>query len=247
MKPSIFLAGAAAVVAIAGCNSKPGDAKSNVEAPVKWEQVAPPKGGDWTMVVNATPAGGFMMGNPNAKVKLVEYGSLTCPHCREFDEQGMPALIDNYIKKGLVSLEFRNFVRDQFDMAASLVARCGGPDRFFPLTRALYADQSVWIQKAIDQPEKQQALQSLPPNRIFVEAANLAELPQWAAQRGLPSAQANACLANETEVTKLVQMQSDAVSNFNVPGTPAFVINGKLVENSANWPSLEPEIKKALR
>jgi len=103
------------------------------------------------------------------------------------------------------------------------------------------------MQKAIDQPEKQQALQNLPPNRIFVEAANLAELPQWAAQRGLPSAQSNACLANEAEVNKLVQMQSDAVANFNVPGTPAFIINGKLVENAASWKALEPEIRKALR
>ena len=91
MKPPVFLAAAVAVVAIAGCNSKPGDAKTN--AAVKWQQVAPPKGGNWTMVVNATPAGGFMMGNPNAKVKLVEYGSLTCPHCKAFDDEGVPTLI----------------------------------------------------------------------------------------------------------------------------------------------------------
>src|SRR3954463_15313398 len=117
MKPSVFLAGAIAVVAIAGCNSKPGDAKTN--APAKFEQVRPPKGGDWTMVTNATPQGGFMMGNPNAKVKLVEYGSLTCPHCREFDEKGVPTLIGTYIKSGQVNWEFRNYVRDSFDIAAT--------------------------------------------------------------------------------------------------------------------------------
>ena len=51
-----------------------------------------------------TPEGGFLMGNPNAKVKLVEFGSLTCPHCAEFEEQGGKPLVDNYVKKGLVQL-----------------------------------------------------------------------------------------------------------------------------------------------
>ncbi|MCA1653471.1 MAG: DsbA family protein, partial [Sphingomonadales bacterium] len=88
--------------------------------------VAAPNGGDWTTVVSRTPAGGFVMGNPNAKVKLIEYGSLTCPHCAEFEEKGGKPLIDNYVKKGLVSFEFRNFVRDPYDITAALIARCGG-------------------------------------------------------------------------------------------------------------------------
>lgn len=246
MKRSQFFIAAAALLATAGCNGA-GGGNEAANAPITAEPVAPPQGGDWSKLVSATPEGGFRMGNPDAAVKLVEYGSLTCPHCASFDEEGLPALTENYVKKGLVSLEFRNFVRDQFDIAASLLARCGGPDRFYPLVRALYADQEEWMQKAIGQPEKQEALQNLPPSRIFVEAASLAGLQQWAAQRGLPSAQANTCLANEAEVNKLVQMQSDAVANFNVPGTPAFVMNGKLVENASAWSTLEPEIRKALR
>ena len=246
MKRNHLVAAAAAILATAGCGGSGGNNEA-ANAPITAEPVAPPQGGDWSKTVFATPEGGFRMGNPSAAVKLVEYGSLTCPHCAAFDEEGMPALVENYVKKGLVSLEFRNFVRDPFDIAASLVARCVGPERFFPLARALYTDQSAWMKKAMDQPEKQQALQSLPPNRIFVEAANLAGLQQWAAQRGLPSAQANACLANEAEVTKLVQMQSDAVANFKIPGTPGFLINGKLVEDAANWEALEPKIREALR
>ena len=72
------------------------------------------------------------MGNPNAEVKLVEFGSMTCPHCAEFDEQGGKPLIDNYVKNGQVSFEFRNFVRDPFDMTASLIARCGGAKQLLP-------------------------------------------------------------------------------------------------------------------
>jgi len=248
MKPSMFLASAAAVVAIAGCNSKPGDAKSNAEAPVKWEQVAPPKGGDWAMVVNATPAGGFMMGNPNAKVKLVEYGSLTCPHCREFDEKGVPALVDKYVKSGQVSWEFRNYVRDPFDLTASLIARCNGAKSFFPLMRAFYKDQVAWVTKIQETPQAQlEALQNLPPNQEFLQAAKFAGFPEWAAARGVPAAKSAQCLSNENSINQLVQMTGDATNQFpNFPGTPTFIINGKMAENTATWELLEPQLKKAL-
>ena len=243
MKRTHLMTAVAAVLALTACG-KGGDADTN--APITAEPVAPPAGGDWSKTVVATPEGGFQMGNPDAAVKLIEYGSMTCPHCAEFEEEGMPALVENYVKKGLVSFEFRNFVRDRVDLAASLLARCGGKDRFFPLTKAIFADQKTWFQRVIDNPQAEQAASSLPPSQIFVELAKVAGLQEWAAQRGLPSAQANACLANENEQNRLVQLQTDAVATYNVPGTPAFVINGKLVEGS-NWQLLEPKIREALR
>ena len=248
MKPSLSLAGAMALVAVAGCNSKPGDAKSNADAPVKWEQVAPPRGGDWTMVVNPTPAGGFKMGNPNAKVKLVEFGSLTCPHCREFDEKGVPTLVGKYVKSGQVSWEFRNYVRDPFDLTASLIARCNGAKSFFPLMRAIYKDQSVWVGKIQAVPQAQlEGLQNLPPSQQFVQAAKFAGFPEWAAARGVPVAKSNQCLSNENSINQLVQMTGDATNQYpNFPGTPTFVINGKMVENTATWELLEPKLKAAL-
>src|SRR6185436_6210996 len=103
MKPSLFLACAAALVAVAGCNSNEGNAATGGAAAVK---VSPPKNGDWSTIVTETPAGGFLMGNPNAKVQLIEYGSLTCPHCREFDETGVTPLIEGYVKTGKVGYEF---------------------------------------------------------------------------------------------------------------------------------------------
>ena len=247
MKPSLFFAGAVAVVAIAGCNSKAGDAKTN-DAPVKWEQTAPPKGGDWTMVVNPTPAGGFMMGNPSAKVKLVEYGSLTCPHCREFDEQGVPTLVDKYVKSGQVSWEFRNYVRDPFDLTATLVARCNGAKGFFPLARALYKDQPDWVGKIQATPQAQlEQLQNLPPTQQFVQAAKFAGFNEWAAARGVPETKLTQCLSNEGSINQLVQMTGDTTNELpNFPGTPTFVINGKIVENTATWALLEPALKKAI-
>ena len=104
------------------------------------------------------------MGNPKADVKLIEFGSMTCPHCAEFEEQHGEQLIGTYVKSGRVSYEFRNFVRDPFDLAASLIARCGGPERFFPLTRQLFVDQRNWTAKLQDIPQDQiEALQNLGP------------------------------------------------------------------------------------
>ena len=69
----------------------------------------------------------FVMGNPNAKVKLLEIGSLSCPHCKAFDDEGVPTLIENYVKPGKVSWEFRPYViHGPIDMAANLVIRCNG-------------------------------------------------------------------------------------------------------------------------
>src|SRR3954449_10717792 len=161
MKPTTFLAFALALVAVAGCNSKQGDAATN--APLNAKAVPPPKGGDWSTVVSATPEGGFAMGNPTAKLKLIEYGSLTCPHCREFDEKGVPLLIDKYVKTGQVSWEFRNYVRDAFDLTASLISRCNAAKGFFPLTRAFYKEQPTWVEKIQGAPpELVEQIQNLP-------------------------------------------------------------------------------------
>jgi protein-disulfide isomerase len=246
MKPTVFLAGAVALVAIAGCDSKQGDAATS--APMKLEQVRPPKGGNWSQVVNPTPAGGFMMGNPNAKVKIIEFGSMTCPHCREFDEKGVQPLIDKYVKSGQVSWEFRNYVRDAFDLAASLVARCNGTKSFFPLTRALYKEQPTWVAKIQSTPPAQvEQLQNLPPNQQFVQIAKVAGFQNWAAMRGVPVQKTSQCLANENSVNQLVQMTSDATTQFpDFPGTPTFILNGKMLEATATWDKLEPQIRSAL-
>jgi protein-disulfide isomerase len=246
MKPSHFLACAAAVVAIAGCNSKPGDAATNT--PISTIKVDPPKDGDWSKIVTATPEGGFLMGNPNAKVRLVEFGSMTCPHCAEFDETGASALTSTYVKNGQVGWEFRNYVRDAFDLAASLVARCNGEKSFFPMTRALYADQKNWVAKIQATPQDQlEGLQNLPPNQQFLAMAKLAGFQQWAAARGVPEAKSTQCLTDENAVNKLVQMSSDATSQYpEFPGTPSFVLNGKLLDKTATWQALEPQIKSAL-
>ena len=191
-----------------------------------------PNNGDWSTVVTKTPEGGFLMGNPNAKVKLVEFGSMTCPHCAEFEEQGGKALIDNYVKKGLVSWEFRNFVRDPFDMAATLLARCGGEASFFGLTRTMFPDQKNWIGKiqAADQAQLQ-ALQTHAAGAAILDhrrprrAQDLRRAARRAARQGraVPGQRGRGQPAGPDEQRRRIDL-------FNIPGTPSFLINGTLVD-----------------
>ncbi|HET9354180.1 MAG TPA: thioredoxin domain-containing protein [Sphingomicrobium sp.] len=245
MRISVLFLASAALLATA-CNAEKGSTTTSGPE-VTAAAVPAPNNGDWSTIVTKTAEGGFLMGNPNAKVKLVEFGSMTCPHCAEFEHQGGKALIDNYIKKGLVSWEFRNFVRDPLDMTATLLARCGGEANFFGMTRTLFHDQKNWFSKVQGADQAQlQALQSMPPAQQFSTMANLAGLKTFAAQRGVPRAKADQCLGNQAEIDQLVQMNSDAVSGFSIPGTPAFLINGSLVEQTSSWETLEPKIKEAL-
>jgi protein-disulfide isomerase len=207
-----------------------------------------PNGGDWTQTVTQTAEGGFVMGNPAAPVKLVEYASMTCSHCADFAETGVQPLIDRYVKSGQVSFEVRNFVRDPADLAASLLARCGGPGPFFKLTDQMFAAQEEWIGKLQEMsPADQQRLQSLQPQQAVGAMAEQAGLVQFVRVRGIPAEKAQQCLANEGELNRLVQMQQKAISDIpNFPGTPTFTINGEVAENAGTWAALEPKIREAL-
>jgi protein-disulfide isomerase len=242
MKPAFVLLAAAAALGTSACDGNAGSqSAANTNAPI--EAVAPPEGGDWTKMVTQTPEGGFRMGNPNADVKLVEFASMTCPHCAEFSENGDPQLIDKYVKTGRVSFELRNYVRDPLDLSMALVARCGGPERFFPLTDALFKSQDEFFQRVQAAPAAQQEAAAQSPQGY----AQLAGLQQWAAQRGLPSARSSACLASQQEAERLVQMSTDARTQYpQFAGTPSFALNGELLENASTWETLEPKIRDAL-
>ena len=214
MRRSLFLTCAAAVLAIIS-------PAANAPAAAKTGHAAPAKVRDWSVVVSPSAAGGFVMGNPDAKVNLIEYGSMTCPHCARFDASGVPNLIDKYVKTGEVSWEFRNYVRDPFDLTATLIARCNGTKGFFPLMRAIYKDQPTWVAKIQSVPQAQlEALQNLPPKQEFVQAANFAGLTEWAAARGIPPAKGAQCLGNESTINQLVQMTSDATTTAEFAERP---------------------------
>jgi protein-disulfide isomerase len=249
-----FLAGAVAVLALAACN-KNNNAGNQASAPAANENVTitqanPPPGGTWADVVNAT-SDGYMMGNPNAKVKLIEVGSLSCPHCKAFEDEGVPTLVDKYVKSGQVSWEFRPYlIHGPIDMAADLVVRCNGLKTFFPLAQALYKDQAVWMAKVEAAPQDQVAkLQNLPTDQMFVAWANLMGLQDWAAMRGVPQAKSNQCLSDQKMIDHEVQVSANVNNQYpSFEGTPSFVINGKMLPKEvASWDKLQPQLDAAVK
>jgi hypothetical protein len=132
MKASIGTGAIALALLLSGCGGESENKAGNSTAPAGTASapVTPPEGGDWTQVVVETPEGGFRMGNPNAAVKLVEYASVTCPHCAEFSEQASETIKNDYVKNGQVSWEFRHLLLPfPTDPGMSLLARCQGPGR----------------------------------------------------------------------------------------------------------------------
>jgi protein-disulfide isomerase len=245
MKTSITAAALGLVLVLGGCGSEGEKGASASSGPVA--AVPPPAGKSWTDVVAATPQGGFVMGNPDAAVKVVEFASLTCGACAAFAQQGFPNLVDKYVKTGQVSFELRNFVRDPADLAAALLSRCSGPGPYFQLSEQLFAAQPDWLGKLQAMPPAaQQQLQNAQPAQAVSIYADQAGLLQFVRVRGVPTEKAQACLADQAALQGLVDATSSAAREYDVSGTPTFLINNRVVPNAANWATLEPQIQAAV-
>lgn len=254
-RPVRSLMAASLLVIIGACNddATSNAAGSNTAATTATSKTATSKAATpagqraWTSVVEATPEGGFRVGNPNAEVKLVEFASLTCPHCAEFHEQGMSTLLNTYVASGKVSYELRNFILNGPDYAATLLARCQGPATFYKLADAFFEQQKKWLEPFANLTEAdQQRLQALPADQQMVGLADAGGLDDFMRTRGMPRAKFQQCLTNQGDIAKLAAIRNEAISKYNIPGTPAFVINGELVQDTATWAQLEPKLKAAV-
>jgi protein-disulfide isomerase len=200
---------------------------------------------DWTQTVVVTPEGGFRMGNPAAPVKLIEYGSLACPHCRHFEETGFRPLTQGYVRSGRVSYEFRNLLINAPDISISLLTRCAGPSKFFPMSAYVYSVQPQWEKKIEALTSAQQAeLEKLTDQQRIIRLAQVGGMLPIAARFGLSPARAMQCLSDAKAMGRLVAM-TQAGNDLGVMHTPTFLINGKIVE-AATWEDLEPLLKTAL-
>lgn len=239
----LLLAAIAAPLALglAGCDKKEDAAGAVAGAPVA--KLAPPAGKAWADVVSVTPEGGYLMGNPNAPIKVVEFASLTCSHCAEFAEKGLPGLRDTYIANGTVSLEFRNFVRDPYDTTLAMLTRCGAPESFFALTEQVFANQKPIFDQLGPIGKDLQAA-NLPPEQVFKAIGERGGLTDFFAARGIAKDQAIQCLAKSETASKLAASTQKDSDTFKITGTPTFLVNGRNVEVST-WELLEPILQQA--
>ena len=199
---------------------------------------------DWTKVVAQTPEGGFRLGNPAAPVKLVEYGSLACPHCRHFEETGYKPLLQNYVRGGKLSYEFRNLLISGPDIAISLLTRCSGVGKFFAMSQYVFATQPQWQDKLEKMSDADKAaLEPMTDQQRVIRYAEIAGMAPIAARFGVTPARARQCLADPKALKGLVDLTKQAIDS-GIKQTPTFLINGT-VTDAATWEGLEPLIRQA--
>jgi protein-disulfide isomerase len=227
---------------IAACGKKDEGGATSAE-PVA--AVAAPAGTKWSESIAATPHGQVVLGKPAATVKLIEYGSYTCSHCRDFAAESAEE-IKQIVDSGKMSFEFRNYVRDPIDISTALLARCGGKDIFYPISEQFFANQNAMFEKAQALgDEKYKALMSAPPAQRFGQLATAVGLVDFAKQRVISEDQAKQCLADTAAAEKLAKGVEQANQQYKIEGTPTFILNGVMVENTAAWPALRTKLKQA--
>ena len=236
----------AAAAALAGCNGNSGTSgNGSAAAPVA---AAPaPAGTKWTDTVQKTAEGGYRIGNPDAAIKLVEYGSRTCPTCGQFGREGMSKLIDTYVSTGKVSFEFRDFmVHGAPDLAASVLGHCTSEATFFPMLEQMYQAQLQTLQTLESTPPAfQTALQGKQPGEIATAWAERLGYIDFFKQRGVPEAKARACLGDPKLIDSVVKLTEAGSASGKVTGTPTFLINDEPATGVLGWDQLEPALKNA--
>jgi protein-disulfide isomerase len=146
-----------------------------------------------------------ILGKTDAPVTIIEYASLTCPHCADFETKTFPKVQKDWIDTGKVRWVFRDFPFDPIALKAHVVAHCGGPDKFYGLIEVFYAQQRNWFRSDAD--------------------ASVAELTKLTKFAGVSDAQVKACLA-DTKLSTLVVTNRQSGDDAGVDSTPTFFING---------------------
>ncbi len=243
---TLMMIAAVPLFALAACGG--GGDGANSDAPAAPVAAAtPPAGQEWTEVVSKTPEGGFVMGNPDAPLKLVEYGSRSCPTCGHFGRTGMEPLENDYVKTGKVSYEFRDFpVHGAPDLGLSTLGRCVSESAFFPILEQTFINQQQIEEKLTSDGARQlqQQLVGKSPTEVATAWAEFLGYIDFVKQRGVTEQQAKACLADQKNVQAVVDMAQQGSEN-GVTGTPTFFLNGEQLENTITWEQLEPKLKAA--
>lgn len=152
------------------------------------------------------------IGNPDAAVTVVEYASFTCPHCRNFHSSVLKDLKTNYIDTGKINFIYREVYFDRFGLWAGMVARCGGPEKYFGLADLIYSAQAEWTASG-------------DPAAI---ADNLRTLGKTA---GLTDEQLDVCMNDNDKAKAMVAVFQKNSAADDINSTPSFLINGKKYSN----------------
>ena len=152
------------------------------------------------------------LGADDAPVEIIEYASYTCPHCARFHEGPFKQLKTDYIDTGKVKFTYREVYFDRFGLWGSMVARCGGKQKFFGITTALYAQQSEWA-------------------RLQDPVAIADALRKIGRTAGMNNEQLDACLNDAEQAETLVAWFEANAARDGISSTPSFMIDGRTYAN----------------
>ena len=151
------------------------------------------------------PLPDMVLGKPDAPNVIVEYASMTCPHCAQFHTTVLPELQTKYIDTGQAKLILREFPLDGLAVAAFMLARCAGPDRYYPMVGALFETQKTWAVQGGEGKEK---------------------LLLIAKQAGFTKEKFDQCVGDKELFNKIVETRAIGNEKFGVDSTPHFFVNG---------------------
>jgi protein-disulfide isomerase len=230
------------VLGLAACGKKDEGAVTGLNGePIA--KIAAPAGKSWAETFTVTPEGGYRMGNPEAPIKLVEFGALSCSHCAEFAEKSSAELRDNFIASGRVSYEVRFYMLNALDIPATLLATCGAPEATLPLAEQFWGAQRDMFASLQRNQALLESASNLPPAQRFGAVARAGGMDAFFAARGIAADQASSCLADTAKATKLVDATNAASEQYKITGTPTFLINGTKVEFNT-WETIKPELER---
>jgi protein-disulfide isomerase len=146
-----------------------------------------------------------ILGKPEAPITIIEYESLTCPHCAKFAVSVLPKLREKWIENGKAKLVMRDYPLDERAMRAAMVTRCAPPDRYYPLTEMFFAQAEEWV----------------------LASDYRALLERLAKLGGMSSNQFAACITDKKLEDEVAQSRLTASQQLGVQATPTFFINGE--------------------
>jgi protein-disulfide isomerase len=179
----------------------------------------------WGAAAPAAPADDMSLGNPKAKVTVIEYASASCPHCAHFNNEIFPAFRAKYIDTGKVHFVFREFLTAPAEVAAAsfLLARCAGKDKYFSVLDAIFRGQQ----------------------QMYATGDVSGALLRAAKDAGMDASQAQACVDNPTANQALEARVQRYAKDDGISMTPTFVVNGKKLEGAPTLADLDTAIAAA--
>ena len=237
-----FALAAPLALALAACGSgaeDTGDIQGDAIA-----AIPAPEGTEWRTTAAMNADGGVVVGNPDAPLKLIEYGSLTCPTCARFSMEGAEPLME-YIDSGVVSFELRQFaIHGPIDLLLGSLTQCGPDAAGLPLSDQVWQNFEQIMQPVQTNQAAFESAMQLPLEQRFVVAAEQLGYLDFFAARGISEDQGRQCLADTAKLSEQADFTQKYGSEFNITGTPTFQLNGRTLEANT-WAALEPILQRA--